>query len=96
MEHQTAIEYILGVLTSQKHGAVSSLDEINAVGHRVVHGGEKFNSSVLITDEVIQKIVECIDIAPLHNPPNLAGINAVSELLPHVPQVAVFDTAFLV
>lgn len=94
LEHQTAIEYILGVLTSQKHGAVSSLDEINAVGHRVVHGGEKFNSSVLITDEVIQKIVECIDIAPLHNPPNLAGINAVSELLPHVPQVAVFDTAF--
>jgi acetate kinase len=94
LEHQTAVEYILGVLTSQKHGAVSSLDEINAVGHRVVHGGEKFNSSVLITDEVIQKIVECIDIAPLHNPPNLAGINAISELLPNVPQVAVFDTAF--
>jgi len=64
------------------------------VGHRVVHGGEKFNSSVLITDEVIQKIVECIDIAPLHNPPNLAGINAINELLPNVPQVAVFDTAF--
>ena len=94
LEHQTAVEYILGILTSQKHGAVASLEEINAVGHRVVHGGEKFNSSVLITDEVIQKIVECIDIAPLHNPPNLAGINAVNELLPQVPQVAVFDTAF--
>ena len=94
LEHQTAVEYILGVLTSQKHGAVESLEEINAVGHRVVHGGEKFNSSVLITDEVIQKIVECIDIAPLHNPPNLAGINAINELLPNVPQVAVFDTAF--
>ena len=94
LEHQTAVEYILGVLTRQKHGAVESLEEINAVGHRVVHGGEKFNSSVLITDEVIQKIVECIDIAPLHNPPNLAGINAINELLPNVPQVAVFDTAF--
>ena len=94
LEHQLAIEYILGVLTSQKHGAIESLEEINAVGHRVVHGGEKFNSSVLITEEVIQKIVECIDIAPLHNPPNLAGIYAINELLPSVPQVAVFDTAF--
>jgi len=94
LEHQIAIEYILGVLTSKKHGAIDSLEEINAVGHRVVHGGEKFNSSVLITDEVIQKIVECIDIAPLHNPPNLAGIYAINELLPSVPQVAVFDTAF--
>jgi acetate kinase len=94
LEHQLAIEYILGVLTSQKHGAIESLEEINAVGHRVVHGGEKFNSSVLITEEVIQKIVECIDIAPLHNPPNLAGIYAINELLPTVPQVAVFDTAF--
>ena len=94
LEHQLAIEYILGVLTSEKHGAIKSLEEINAVGHRVVHGGEKFNSSVLITDEVIQKIVECIDIAPLHNPPNLAGIYAINELLPEVPQVAVFDTAY--
>lgn len=94
LEHQLAIEYILGVLTSQKHGAIESLDEIDAVGHRVVHGGEKFNSSVQITDEVIQKIVECIDIAPLHNPPNLAGIYAINELMPSVPQVAVFDTAF--
>lgn len=94
LEHQTAVEYILGVLTSPKHGAIASLDEIDAVGHRVVHGGEKFNSSVLITDEVIQKIVDCIDIAPLHNPPNLSGITAVSDLMPAVPQVAVFDTAF--
>ena len=94
LEHQVAVEYILGVLTSEKHGAIKSLDEIQAVGHRVVHGGEKFNSSVLITDEVISKIEECIDIAPLHNPPNLSGIRAVAELLPEVPQVAVFDTAF--
>lgn len=94
LEHQVAVEYILGVLTSEKHGGVASLEEINAVGHRVVHGGEKFNSSVLISDEVIKKIEECIDIAPLHNPPNLAGIRAISELLPDVPQVAVFDTAF--
>ena len=94
LEHQIGIEYILGVLTSEKHGAIKSLEEIDAVGHRVVHGGEQFNSSVLITDDVIQKIVECIDIAPLHNPPNLAGIRAIEELLPSVPQVAVFDTAF--
>ena len=94
LEHQLAVEYILGILTSQKHGAIESLEEINAVGHRVVHGGEEFNSSVLITDEVIAKIVDCIDIAPLHNPPNLAGIYAINELLPKVPQVAVFDTAF--
>jgi acetate kinase len=94
LEHQIGIEYILGILTSKKHGCIESLEEINAVGHRVVHGGEKFNSSVLITDEVIQKITECIDIAPLHNPPNLAGIKAINELLPLVPQVGVFDTAF--
>ncbi|MEA4935727.1 MAG: acetate kinase [Paludibacter sp.] len=94
LEHQIAIEYILGVLTSKKHGAVASIEEINAVGHRVVHGGEKFNASVLISDDVIKKIEECIEIAPLHNPPNLAGIQAINELLPDVPQVAVFDTAF--
>ena len=94
LEHQVAVEYILGVLTSKKHGSLTSLEEINAVGHRVVHGGEKFNSSVLISDEVIKKIEECIEIAPLHNPPNLMGIRAISELLPEVPQVAVFDTAF--
>jgi acetate kinase len=94
LEHQTGIEYILGVITSKKYGCIQSLNEIDAVGHRVVHGGEKFNSSVLIDDEVIQKIIECIDLAPLHNPPNLNGILAVKALMPDVPQVAVFDTAF--
>lgn len=94
LEHQIGIEYILGILISEKHGCIKALEEINGVGHRVVHGGEKFNSSVLITEEVIQKITECIDIAPLHNPPNLAGIRAITELLPLVPQVGVFDTAF--
>lgn len=94
LEHQTGIEYILGVITSKKYGCINSLEEIDAVGHRVVHGGEKFNSSVLIDDEVIKKIEECIDLAPLHNPPNLNGIYAIKELLPEVPQVGVFDTAF--
>ncbi len=94
LEHQTGIEYILGVITSEKYGCIKSLSEIDAVGHRVVHGGEAFNSSVLITDEVIKKMEECIDLAPLHNPPNLSGIYAVKELLPEVPQVGVFDTAF--
>jgi acetate kinase len=94
LEHQTGIEYILGVITSEKYGCIKSLSEIDAVGHRVVHGGEKFNSSVLINDEVIQKIIECIELAPLHNPPNLNGILAIKELMPNVPQVGVFDTAF--
>ncbi len=94
LTHSIAVEYILGVLLSEKHGAIKSLDEIDAVGHRLVHGGEKFNKSVLINDEVISKIEECIEIAPLHNPPNLAGINAIRELLPNIPQVGVFDTAF--
>lgn len=94
LTHSAAVEYILGVLTSAKHGAIQSLEEIDAVGHRLVHGGETFNKSVLIDEEVISKIEECIEIAPLHNPPNLAGINAIRELMPHVPQVGVFDTAF--
>jgi acetate kinase len=94
LEHQTAIEYILGVLTSIKYGCIKDLEEINAVGHRVVHGGEKFNSSVIITDEVIKGIEANIEIAPLHNPPNLAVIYAITELLTSVPQVGVFDTAF--
>ncbi len=94
LEHKTGIEYILGVLTSDKYGCIKSLKEINAVGHRVVHGGEKFNKSVLITDDVLSKVAECIDLAPLHNPPNLAGINAVKQLMGDIPQVAVFDTAF--
>ena len=94
LEHQLAIEYILGVLTSEKQKKNKNMEEIDAVGHRVVHGGEKFNSSVVITDEVIRNIEACIEIAPLHNPPNLAGIFAISDLLPQIPQVAVFDTAF--
>lgn len=94
LEHKSGIEYILGVLTSEKYGCVKSLEEIDAVGHRVVHGGEKFNGSVLINDEIINEMVECIELAPLHNPPNLAGIYAVQELMPNVPQVGVFDTAF--
>lgn len=94
LEHKSGIEYILGVLTGEKYGCIKSLDEIDAVGHRVVHGGEKFNKSALITNEVLQKVVDCIEIAPLHNPPNLAGIYAVKDLMGDIPQVAVFDTAF--
>jgi acetate kinase len=93
-DHQAGIEYVLGILTSEKHGSIKSFEEIDAVGHRVVHGGEKFNSSVLITDEVIGKIEECIEIAPLHNPPNLKGIYAMQALLPNIPQVGTFDTAY--
>jgi len=94
LDHETGIDYILGVLTSSRHGCITNLEEIDAVGHRVVHGGETFKSSVFITDEVINKMVDCIDLAPLHNPPNLKGISAISSLLPNVPQVGVFDTAF--
>ena len=93
-EHHSAIQNILNVLTGKEYGCIESFDEIDAVGHRVVHGGEKFNKSVLITDEVIEKIKECYDIAPLHNPVNMAGIEAISKLMPTVPQVGVFDTAF--
>lgn len=94
VDHQAGIEFVLGVLISEKHGSVSSLDEIDAVGHRVVHGGESFHDSALINDQVIAKIEECISLAPLHNPPNLMGINAITDLMPGTPQVAVFDTAF--
>lgn len=94
LEHRAGIEYILGVLLSEKYGCIKSLSEIDAVGHRVVHGGEKFNSSVLITDEVIAKVNETIALGTLHNPPNLKGIYAIQELMPETPQVAVFDTAF--
>lgn len=94
LEHRAGIEYILGVLLSEKYGCIKTIDEIKAVGHRVVHGGERFNSSVLITDEVIDMLNECIELAPLHNPPNLKGIYAIQELLPGTPQVGVFDTAF--
>lgn len=94
LEHHAGIEYILGVLTSEKYGCLKSLSEIDAVGHRVVHGGEMFNGSVRITDDVIKQMEACIELAPLHNPPNLAGITAVKELMGDVPQVGVFDTAF--
>lgn len=93
-EHTTGIEFILEILTSPEYGCIKSLEEINAVGHRLVHGGERFSKSVLITKEVIDMIVSCNDLAPLHNPANLKGINAISKTLPDVPQVGVFDTAF--
>lgn len=94
LDHKIGIEYILGVLTSKKHGCLNSLEELDAVGHRVVHGGERFNSSVALTDEVLEEVRKCIDIAPLHNPPNLKGIEAMEELIPGIRQVGVFDTAF--
>jgi len=92
--HTIGIEKILNLLIDENHGSLKSFDEINAVGHRVVHGAEEFNSSVLITDEVVKKMEECIDLAPLHNPPNLKGISAIKKILPKIPQVGVFDTAF--
>lgn len=93
-DHVGAIKSILDNLTSKEYGCIKDFKEIDAVGHRVVHGGEKFNKSVLINDEVIAKIKECYGIAPLHNPVNIAGIDAINEVLPEVPQVGVFDTAF--
>lgn len=94
VDHIVAIEYILAVLLSRNHGVIEDKSEIHAIGHRVVHGGERFTSSVLITDEVIKGIRDNFEIAPLHNPHNLRGINACQINLPGVPQVAVFDTAF--
>ena len=93
-EHTVGIQLILNSLIDKEIGCLQSLEEINAVGHRVVHGGEKFNQSVLITPEVKEMIVKCIELAPLHNPANLKGIEAIEQTLPNVPQVAVFDTAF--
>lgn len=94
LDHQTGIEYILGVLISKEHGAIKDLDEIGAVGHRVAHGGEHFQESALLTDDAIAKIEECAELAPLHNPANLKGIYAIQALIPNVKQVAVFDTSF--
>ncbi|MBQ1871270.1 MAG: acetate kinase [Lachnospiraceae bacterium] len=92
--HKEAIKLVIDALTNEKTGALKSLSEIDAVGHRLVHGGEKFNKSVIITDEVIKAVEECNDLAPLHNPANIIGINACRELMPNVPMVGVFDTAF--
>jgi acetate kinase len=94
LDHKIAIEYVLTILLSPNHGVIKDKNEIDAVGHRVVHGGEAFRDSVLIEDEVIREMTKCIDFAPLHNPPNLKGIAAAKSLLPDVPQIAVFDTAF--
>ncbi len=92
--HQEGIEFILSVLTDATYGCIKDYKEIDAVGHRVVHGGEEFASSVLINQDVINKVIECSDLAPLHNPANLKGVRAMEALIPGIPQVAVFDTAF--
>ena len=92
--HKEAIEIVLKALVDGEHGVIKSMDEITAVGHRVVHGGEKYASSVLITEEVKKSIEECYKLAPLHNPPNMIGIEACEEIMPNTPMVAVFDTAF--
>ena len=93
-EHTKGVKFIFEVLTGKEHGVIKSLGEIDAVGHRMVHGGEKFNKSVLLTPDVLEAFAACNDLAPLHNPANLKGVYAVSELLPDIPQVGVFDTAF--
>jgi acetate kinase len=94
IDHQTGIEYILGILTSKKHGMLDSLDDIEAVGHRVAHGGEHFKGSAFIDDFALEQIEKCCELAPLHNPANLKGIQAMMSLIPNVRQVATFDTAY--
>ena len=93
-EHTAGVQYIFEVLTTGEYAVLKSLDELDAVGHRMVHGGEKFNKSVRLTPEVMKAFAECNDLAPLHNPANIKGVNAVTALLPNIPQVGVFDTAF--
>lgn len=93
-DHKDAIEQVLAAIQDKEHGVVKSMDEIGAVGHRVVHAGEKFSKSVVITDEVIKTLEDCVELAPLHNPPNLLGIAACKQLMPSTPMVGVFDTAF--
>ena len=93
-EHTVGVEFILNTLVSAEYGAIQSVDEINAVGHRMVHGGEKFSESVLLTPEVLEAFTACNDLAPLHNPANLKGVRAIEAILPNVPQIGVFDTAF--
>ena len=94
VDHKGAVKAVLDILTDPELGCIKSYDEIQAVGHRIVHGAEKFSKSVLLTDEVLQQVKDCYDLAPLHNPANGVGVEAVEELLPGVPQVGVFDTAF--
>src|SRR3990167_5474771 len=94
LDHTMGIEYVLGVMLSKNHGVIDDKDDIDAVGHRVVHGGETFSGSVLITNEVVRVLQDNIELAPLHNPPNIKGIQAVTRLLPGKPQVGVFDTSF--
>ena len=93
-DHQAAIKVLIDTLTNKDHGVISSMSEIDAVGHRVVHAGEYFDDSVLVTESVLEKLESCFELAPLHNPPNILGIRACAEIMPGVPQVAVFDTAF--
>lgn len=90
-EHTVGVEFILDTLVSAEYGAIQSVDEINAVGHRMVHGGEKFSESVLLTPEVLEAFTACNDLAPLHNPANLKGVRAIEAILPNVPQIGVFD-----
>jgi len=92
--HKDAIEAVISALTDDKIGVIKSMSEISAVGHRIVHGGEKFNSSAVINEQVMNAVRECIDIAPLHNPPNIIGIEACQQIMPDVPMVGVFDTTF--
>ena len=93
-EHTTGVRFIISVLTGEEYGVIKSINEIDAVGHRMVHGGEKFSSSVLLTDEVMKDFEACNDLAPLHNPANIKGVNAVKDITPEMPQVGVFDTSF--
>ena len=93
-EHTAGVQLIFEVLTSGPHAVLADLNDLHAVGHRMVHGGERFNQSVRLTDEVMEAFTACNDLAPLHNPANIKGVNAVSALLPQIPQVGVFDTAF--
>ena len=93
-EHTTGVRFIISVLTGEEYGVIKSINEIDAVGHRMVHGGEKFSSSVLLTDEVMKDFEACNELAPLHNPANIKGVNAVKDIAPEMPQVGVFDTSF--
>lgn len=94
VDHKVAIKHVLNALIDEKNGVIKSMEEIGAVGHRVVHGGEKYSQSVIIDENVLESIRDCISLSPLHNPPNIIGIDACRELMPNTPMVAVFDTAF--